>query len=133
MPSLLVALAIAQTAPAVPSGPPEIIRPDPYAACVCSAAEPSGVIEIDGVVQDAELRIGPDGLSVLPEQATVFQVISSSDSAVTGTIKVYHSTRPSECGLAFDYGKRYRVRALRESGGRLTSNYCLDPRRADAR
>ncbi|MEO1013937.1 MAG: hypothetical protein AAFX08_01995 [Pseudomonadota bacterium] len=130
-PSIVAAMLLAQAGPAVPSGPPDIIRPDPYADCVCADGEPSGVIEIDGLVQDAELRLGPDGRSVLPEQATIFQIISSTDEAVSGQAKVHHPTRPSECGLTFDYGKRYKVRALRE-GDRLVSNYCLDPRRTKA-
>ncbi|MEM1397512.1 MAG: hypothetical protein AAGH38_08710 [Pseudomonadota bacterium] len=107
---------------------PELLEPEGYDLCECPATEPEGVLEFQGIVQDAELRLGPDGRSVLPEQATVFSVIRSSAPSIADRVKVFHSTKPEDCGLSFDYGKRYRVRVLPDAD-RFVSNYCLDPRR----
>ncbi|MBI1391144.1 MAG: hypothetical protein GC152_00250 [Alphaproteobacteria bacterium] len=127
--SIVAIAAMIQSSP--DTTPPQLIREDDYASCACPSSAPDDIIEIDGVVRDAELRLAPNGKSVLPEQATVFTVISASDESISGTVKVHHSTEPAKCGLAFDYGKRYLVRAVRK-GDRLTSSYCLDPRRAVA-
>lgn len=124
----IAAVALAQSSL---SEPPLVRAVDPYARCTCSAEAQSDVIEIDGIVRDAELRVGPDGRSVLPEQTTVFSVIAASDADVGEMVRVRHDTRPSKCGLSFDYGKRYRIRVVGTDGG-FRSDYCLDPRRSEA-
>ncbi|MGF1544797.1 MAG: hypothetical protein ACFB00_09900 [Parvularculaceae bacterium] len=98
-------------------------------ACVCDAVPETGLVTFEGVVRDAELRVGPDGRTVLPRQGTVFEVSRARGADLGDEARVYHLTPPAPCALTFDYGKRYTVRA-RRVGGVLESDRCIDPRYA---
>jgi len=96
---------------------------DPYSKCKCIDAKPS-VKSFDGVVIDAALFLGTDGRFVADRQATIFRVVDGLDGE---TVKVFHSTKPEQCGLSFDYGKEYRI-AVRSEKGIYETDYCIDPR-----
>ncbi len=128
--SLLCAAAQAgepATLDSVRAAPRDPAAQNPYAECRCPPT-PDGVVEIEGVVKDAELRVGPDGRSVLPTQTTVFTVVRSSDPDVGDEARVSHPTDPAQCGLSFEYGQRYIVRAEKD-GRSLKTNWCIDPQR----
>lgn len=117
--------------PAAPSPPPLLPEKDPYAECRCPASAEEAATSFVGVAKDARLRLGPDGRSVLPRQATVFSVISADDSSIRvgADVSVWHVTAPADCGVTFDYGRRYEIRARKADDG-LETDWCLDPRRA---
>lgn len=131
---MLIALLAALQGQLPPSltAPPQTREVDPYLLCRCDDETEADVTTITGIVRDAELRLAPDGLSVLPEQVTIFSVIKSSDPSIGKEVRIHHKTRPKDCGLSFDYGKRYDIRATRKDSV-LETNWCLDPRRGDAR
>ncbi|MEM6413763.1 MAG: hypothetical protein AAF720_03810 [Pseudomonadota bacterium] len=119
----LVLIALAQsTAPE----PPATKVADPYEECTCTADHKIVETEFVGLVQDARLSLAPGGLSVLPRQRTVFKVISSKDRSIKDTVEIWHETKPQDCGITFNYGKRYRVPLRRVKGG-LETDYCLTP------
>ena len=94
-------------------------------ACVCAAEIATDVVIITGLVVDAELTLGPDGLSTNERQATVFDVSKTNAPAITGRTKVWHSTNLSKCGVLFDYGKKYEVAARKTENGALETDRCL--------
>ena len=97
-------------------------KPDRYLRCRC-AAPTADVLTFTGAVADAELRLGADGRSVAEIQTTVFTIVDSDDIG-EDRVRVSHPTTPEKCGVAFDYGKRYEIRAVREDGD-LRTDYCL--------
>ncbi len=108
-----------------PAPPAEIVY-DPYLECTCPETPPKGVIEISGLPKDAQLALAPDGRSVLREQTTIFSVLRSSSPDIKGEVGVWHSTNPKDCGVSYDYGRRYTVRIVRRND-RLETDYCLAP------
>ncbi len=118
-------------APETAAPPPpttEAYVEDPYRLCICPATPPDDVVTFLGSPKDAELSLAPDGLSVLPRQATIFSVLDDQKAALGEEVKVWHVTKPADCGLTFEYGKRYQVNATRVDGA-LETSWCLDPRR----
>ncbi|MEO1250848.1 MAG: hypothetical protein AAFW81_00700 [Pseudomonadota bacterium] len=94
--------------------------------CGCAKAQgPSFVVE--GIVVDAELRLGPDGRSAADLQTTIFSLLSAPDEAgLDGErVRVLHDSRADKCGVRFDYGKRYSVPVRRTDEGALETGYCL--------
>ena len=117
--------------PEIPGPPTELpVMPDEnndlYAKCRCEAegAEKADA-EFTGLVTDAQTFLAEDGKSIADRQATVLRVLDGLDEK---TVKVFHSTMPDNCGLTFDYGKRYEV-SVRSVDGNYETNYCIDPRR----
>ncbi|MEO0695121.1 MAG: hypothetical protein AAFY84_03395 [Pseudomonadota bacterium] len=128
MPFILFLLIAAQDPGLGPDFSARTQSIDPYLNCGCSARAERYDAEFLGTPSDAELRLGPDGLSVLPRQATIFTVSRSDDADIAGTVKVWHVTKPEDCGLTFDYGRQYTVRVKKASDG-LETSWCIDPRR----
>ena len=103
--------------------------------CGCASAAPAD-LTVEGLVVDAEVLLGPDGRSALDRQATVFNVLPSTrpDRAgdVKGRTRIFHSTAERKCGVAFDYGKNYRVPVRRTEDGALETDFCLIQRAREA-
>ncbi len=72
---------------------------------------------------DAEVTLSADGLSPADRQATIFNVTSSSTD-IEGRTRIWHATKPSQCGVTFDYGKKYSVVA-RETAEGFETDACL--------
>ena len=93
--------------------------------CVCPAALQSGIITLDGLVIDAEMTLASDMLSPNDRMATIFEVVSSSDSSVSGRTRIWHNVSEDQCGVTFDYGKNYTVYAREDDGNGLETDSCL--------
>lgn len=108
--------------------PPGDFRPsrkiDPYALCSCKAVDESSIVRFTGTASDAEMTLGPDGLSANARQATIFRVLKGESADAPNPAKVFHVTDPAKCGVSFDYGKRYDVIAVKKDGA-LETNWCL--------
>lgn len=114
------------SAPQPPSELPIAEVEDPYADCRCDADGAEKVdAEFTGLVKDAQTFLAEDGRSIAERQATIFSVIDGLDAKM---VKVFHSTKPSKCGITFNYGKQYEV-SVRSLDGDYTTSYCIDPRR----
>ncbi|PQA87067.1 hypothetical protein [Hyphococcus luteus] len=107
--------------------------PDPYAAppvlgeksaCTCPAYNDSDVT-ITGFVIDAEVILGADRHSVEDRMATIFDVTQSSDLEISGRTRVWHNVSEDNCGVTFDYGKKYSVPARYDENGDLETDSCL--------
>lgn len=118
---IILGAAAAVSAPAM-AQPPEIRTPPP--ACRCEAAAPENAVVFEGIAIDAEITVDETGAAPAARQATVFRVTRRVDGAVENPARVFHVTDPDDCGVAFDYGKRYRV-AARETEDALETDRCL--------
>lgn len=97
----------------------------PHAKCYCKTPDPNEKdIFFKGVVVDAELTVDSSGLSVTPRQATIFRAIEPQKLGLENPIKVWHVTNPDKCGVTFDYGKEYTVKA-RKKDDALETDLCL--------
>lgn len=96
----------------------------PPRLCGCEQQKPGEVIEFIGIAFDAELTVDETGQGVVPRQASIFRIVSSPDKTLKTPVKVWHSTETAKCGVRFDYGKEYSVRARRD-GELLETDYCL--------
>lgn len=106
--------------------PPEAREaPGIRAACACPDEPASGVVVIEGLVVDAELKVAPNGRSTLPRQATIFDVSGENDRGVSGRTRVYHSANTDKCGVVFDYGKKYAVAVRKNADGGFETDKCL--------
>lgn len=120
--SLLSVIALASFAAAgATAQPPEKTPPR---MCGCANAQEGEVIEFVGVAFDAELSLDETGQDVLPRQASIFRVVRAPNRELKTPVKVWHSTEMAKCGVRFDYGKEYQIRARKE-GDRLETDYCL--------
>lgn len=98
-------------------------RFDPYLLCVCKDDVAEEQVTFTGYATDAQMILGEDGRSALPRQATIFR-IEKGPKDLASPVKVWHVTKPEKCGLAFAYGRRYDVVAVKK-GGELETNWCL--------
>lgn len=94
--------------------------------CVCRKDLPAPDIVFRGVVIDAELRASIDGRSVQPRQATIFNVEKTIKGAAATPMKVWHVTDQKKCGVRFNYGEAYTVKARLKNGAAET-DLCLMP------
>lgn len=122
---LLIAAAAMQEGEA-PGAPPEVREaPSIRAKCACPDEPEEGIILLEGLVVDAELKVAPDGRSTLPRQATIFNISGENDRGVSGRTPVYHSANTDKCGVVFDYGKKYSVAVRENAEGELETDACL--------
>ncbi len=98
-------------------------RFDPYLLCVCRDVSGEEQVAFTGYATDAQMILGEDGRSALPRQATIFR-IEKGPKDLASPVKVWHVTKPEKCGVAFAYGKRYDVVAVKK-GDELETNWCL--------
>lgn len=106
-------------------------RIDPYALCSCANVDKSNLVSFIGIASDAEMTLGADGRSAEARQATIFRVLKGEGAGVPDPARVWHVTDPAKCGVKFDYGKRYRVTAVRKENGDLETSYCVMPKPAN--
>ena len=100
---------------------------DPYALCSCANKTDGERVNFTGIVTDAELMLGADRRSTQPRQATIFRVLKGGGENVPDPAKVWHVTDPANCGVTFDYGKRYEIVAVENDRGELETSYCVMP------
>lgn len=104
--------------------PPEIARP-PAATCRCeSAADEADLVVFIGVAADAEIRADETGRNPARRQATIFRAVRVRAGEAENPAYVWHATDREACGLSFDYGRQYTVRARRSEDG-LETDACL--------
>jgi len=114
-----------QPAPEVEAAPP-LSRKAPsirFSECRCPDQDETAFVILKGLVIDAEVTLSTDGLSPADRQATIFN-INRSTSSVNGRTKIWHSTVEKQCGVNFDYGKKYAVAARRTVQG-FETDACL--------
>jgi len=92
--------------------------------CSCPAERVKGVIILEGVVVDAEMTLAADGLSPADRQATIFNIKRSSDHGMKGRTKIRHSTIRDQCGVSFDYGRKYKI-AVQVIEDTIETDECL--------
>ena len=124
----LSAAMVAQACPAELTEPPQLRKPA-SPQCVCAVEEAderdADYITLEGLVVDAEVTLAPDRRSTNARQATIFDVARASEQGVRGRTRVWHTTVIEQCGVAFDYGRRYTVAARRTETGGLETDECL--------
>lgn len=120
----LTALVMAQNVPADLGAPPPLY-PDRTARpqCACPDETPPDLITIEGLVVDAEVTLGADRRSVNERQATIFEVAQPLNDKKR--VKVWHSTLEAQCGLTFEYGRKYKITARRTENDALETDLCL--------
>lgn len=94
-----------------------------YSECRCPDLDDTTLIILEGLVVDAEATLSADGLSPADRQATIFDV-NGSNINVIGRTKIWHSTKTKQCGVIFDYGKKYSVATRRTEQG-FETDACL--------
>lgn len=101
--------------------PPTIRKPP---ACTCTGKERPDVT-FSGYVIDAKVTLGADRRSIEDRMATIFDVKYSDDSTISGRTPVWHDVSAENCGITFDYGKKYSVMARWGENGELETDRCL--------
>ena len=101
---------------------PPTIRKAP--SCTCTGKEKPDVT-FNGYVIDAEVILGADQRSVEDRMATIFDVKYSDDSTISGRTRLWHDVSEENCGVTFDYGKKYSVMARWGENGELETDSCL--------
>lgn len=94
-----------------------------YSECRCPDKDDSALIILEGLVIDAEVTLSADGLSPADRQATIFK-INGSNRSVKGRTRIWHSNKEKQCGVNFDYGKKYEIAARRTEQG-FETDACL--------
>jgi hypothetical protein len=110
--------------------PPE--EKAPAVVCKCAEAPPADAVIFEGVPYDAQITLDANGQKPEPRQATLFRLQKievgdgpkTADGMPSKEVKVWHNADLKKCGVRFDYGKRYRVRA-RKVGDNLETDFCL--------
>ena len=122
--ALLSAAALAQASDL--AAPPQLYaEPRLRASCVCRDEDAADdVVRLEGLVVDAEVTLGAGGRAANDRQATVFDV-SGGAAEISGRTRIWHSTRAENCGVTFDYGRKYRLAARRTEEGLLETDECL--------
>ncbi|MEM8771823.1 MAG: hypothetical protein AAGD92_09275 [Pseudomonadota bacterium] len=113
-------LAVAAAQSPVPL-PPQIRKP-PEKTCTCSGEAEPGLRQIEGFVVDAEVTLASDGRSANDRQATIFAPGSVGNAE---RIRVFHFTSAKNCGVTFDYGKKYTLTVRTLEDGALETDRCL--------
>jgi hypothetical protein len=120
----LAAIAMAMMAQGEPGGEFRPRAVDPYARCRCEAVDAAATVRFTGIVSDAELTAGEDGRTANPRQATIFRIVKSGAGGLAERVKVWHRTDPAQCGIRFDYGKRYDIVAVTKDG-EFETDWCV--------
>ncbi len=96
----------------------------PSSKCACKEEDVASLI-IEGLVIDAELTLAPDRRSTNDRRATIFNVIVNNEADIKGRTKVWHVSNPDQCGVSFDYGKKYKIALRKTEEGQLETDACL--------
>ncbi|GJL92099.1 hypothetical protein [Hyphococcus sp.] len=117
--ALVMSMAVQSANPYI--APPTVRKaPD----CTCPASSSPDVV-IKGYVIDAEVTLGADRRSVEDRMATIFDVKYSTDDDFSGRTRIWHHVSAEYCGVTFDYGKKYTVKARYDEDGELETDACL--------
>ena len=127
--ALFRAAALAQ-APDLAAPPRSYETPRVRADCICQDDDAADIIRLEGLVVDAEVTLSAGGRAANDRQATVFDVSGGDDAAISGRTRIWHSTRTEDCGVTFDYGRKYSLAARRTDAGLLETDECLMRRAA---
>lgn len=103
---------------------PTIRRLPNLKKCRCPEEVESDFLIIEGLVVDARVSLAPDGRSANDRQVTFFNVVREINE-IEGRIPVWHSTDPAQCGVTFDYGKKYKVPVRKTIDDALETDQCL--------
>lgn len=128
LPGLVVLIAAmgAQSGDETLTTAPEARKaPSVRAKCTCPDETEAGVLILEGLVVDAELKLAADGRSPRPRQATIFDVSGENGKGVSGRTPVYHMTDKAACGVVFDYGKKYTLAVREDDAGEFETDACL--------
>ena len=120
----LSAALFAQASPADLTEPPRLRTP-PTPLCACADEPQMDFITLEGLVVDAEVTLAPSGRAVNARQATIFDVARASEQGVRGRTRLWHTTIIEQCGVTFEYGRRYTVAARKTEAGDLETDECL--------
>ncbi len=96
------------------SPPPMQIQPRSKCSC---PAEPEQEVLI-------QVTLAADGLSPADRQATIFNITRSGNHDLKGRTKIWHSTIRNQCGVTFDYGRKYKL-SVRMIEGAIDTDACL--------
>jgi len=121
--TLGAALAAQASAPSLSEPPP--IRRLQAPQCVCAGAPPSDYVVLEGLVVDAEVTLAASGRAANARQATIFDVAQAVEDVAAGRTRVFHTTNAEDCGISFDYGRRYSVAVRRTEADELETDACL--------
>lgn len=110
-------------AAAAPAEPP--LTRTPPDLCTCAAeAPPADAVIFTGIPFDAIVTLDESGLNPAPRQATLFRVLKVEQGDRTKEAKVWHNADLKKCGIGFDYGKVYRIRATKKDDA-FETDRCL--------
>ena len=122
--AVLSAALFAQASPAELTEPPRLRQPlTPQ--CACADEPQTDYVTLEGLVVDAEVTLAASGRAVNARQATIFEVARASEQDVRGRTRLWHTTIIEQCGVTFEYGRRYTVAARRTEAGDLETDECL--------
>lgn len=123
----LSAALLAQSSAADLAAPPQLYGKDPTEPrCVCIDDQtPKEFITLKGLVVDAEVTLSANRLSTNDRQTTIFDVTQASNNETSGRTRIWHSTLVGQCGVTFDYGRRYTLAVRKSETGQLETDECL--------
>lgn len=111
-------------AAAVQAEPPLSRTPPDLCTCPQEAPAADSIIVFTGVAFDAVVTLDESGLNPAPRQATIFRVLKVEQGDKTKEAKVWHNADLKKCGVSFDYGKVYRIRATKKDDA-FETDRCL--------
>ncbi len=103
---------------------PPVLRNIPANTCTCADAREPGIIILEGLIVDAEVTLAPDRISINDRQATIMDVVKSTED-IKGRTHIWHTTSEKSCGVTFDYGRTYKVAVRRAEDGEFETDQCL--------
>ncbi len=103
---------------------PPVLRKVPATTCTCSAAREPGIIILEGLIVDAEVTLAPDRISINDRQATIMEVVKSTED-IKGRTRIWHTTSEKSCGVTFDYGRTYEIAVRTTEDGEFETDQCL--------
>jgi hypothetical protein len=119
---LISALGV-QSADSALTAPP-VVRKVPANTCTCTGAREPGIIILEGLIVDAEVTLAPDRISINDRQATIMEVVKSTED-IKGRTRIWHTTSEKSCGVRFDYGRTYKVAVRTTEDGEYETDQCL--------
>ncbi|NOX82269.1 MAG: hypothetical protein GXP06_04640 [Alphaproteobacteria bacterium] len=119
---LITALGVQSTDDALTA--PPVLRKVPANTCTCADAREPGIIILEGLIVDAEVTLAPDRISINDRQATIMEVVKSTED-IKGRTRIWHTTSEKSCGVTFDYGRTYEVAVRTTEDGEFETDQCL--------
>ncbi len=123
---LIAASGVQSVDPSLGDAP--TIRKLPKKECSCPPEPEKDVFTLYGLVVDAEVTLAPDGRSANERQATIINLVEPDDDANVSAgerARVWHKTKSEQCGVTFDYGRKYKIPARKTEQGQFETDLCL--------